>query len=116
MTFNPVDKELLAKIENACGYEVFRPASQAYAEEPRGRWIGNIGSVVAPRNVTEASKVLKICSDARVPVIPYGGGTGLVGGQVGENLLAPVILSAERLTSIIDVFPCLLYTSDAADD
>ena len=72
MTFNPVDKELLAKIENACGYEVFRPASQAYAEEPRGRWIGNIGSVVAPRNVTEASKVLKICSDARVPVIPYG--------------------------------------------
>ena len=105
MTFNPVDKELLAKIENACGYEVFRPASQAYAEEPRGRWIGNIGSIIAPRNVTEASKVLKICSDARVPVIPYGGGTGLVGGQVGENLLAPLILSAERLTSIIDIFP-----------
>ena len=58
----------------------------------------------APRNVTEASKVLKICSDARVPVIPYGGGTGLVGGQVGETCWH-LILSAERLTSIIDIFP-----------
>ena len=60
---------------------------------------------MAPRNVSEASKILKICSDARVPVIPYGGGTGLVGGQVGENLNSPLILSTERLTKIIDIFP-----------
>jgi FAD/FMN-containing dehydrogenase len=67
--------------------------------------MGNVGAVAAPRNVLEASKILKICSDSYVPVIPYGGGTGLVGGQVGENLQAPLILSAERLTSIKDIFP-----------
>ena len=94
-----------SKIEIACGPQVFRPASQRYKEEPRGRWIGKLGAVVAPRNVSEASKILKICSDARVPVIPYGGGTGLVGGQVGENLNSPLILSTERLTKIIDIFP-----------
>ena len=103
--FNPVDKKFLSKIENACGPKVFRPASQSYKEEPRGRWIGKLGAVVAPRNVSEASKILKICSDARVPVIPYGGGTGLVGGQVGANLDSPLILSTERLTKIIDIFP-----------
>ena len=103
--FNPVDKKFLSKIEIACGAKVFRPASQRYKEEPRGRWIGKLGAVVAPRNVSEASKILKICSDARVPVIPYGGGTGLVGGQVGENLNSPLILSTERLTKIIDIFP-----------
>ena len=103
--FNPVDKKFLSKIEIACGPQVFRPASQRYKEEPRGRWIGKLGAVVAPRNVSEASKILKICSDARVPVIPYGGGTGLVGGQVGENLNSPLILSTERLTKIIDIFP-----------
>ena len=103
--FNPVDKKFLSKIEIACGPQVFRPASQRYKEEPRGRWIGKLGAVVAPRNVSEASKILKICSDARVPVIPYGGGTGLVGGQVGENLDSPLILSTERLTKIIDIFP-----------
>ena len=74
--FNPVDKKFLSKIEIACGPQVFRPASQRYKEEPRGRWIGKLGAVVAPRNVSEASKILKICSDARVPVIPYRGGTG----------------------------------------
>ena len=103
--FNPVDKKFLSKIEIACGPQVFRPASQRYKEEPRGRWIGKLGAVVAPRNVSEASKILKICSDARVPVIPYGGGTGLVGGQVGENLNSPLILSTERLTKIINIFP-----------
>ena len=103
--FNPVDKKFLSKIEIACGPKVFRPASQSYKEEPRGRWIGKLGAVVAPRNVSEASKILKICSDARVPVIPYGGGTGLVGGQVGANLDSPLILSTERLTKIIDIFP-----------
>ena len=103
--FNPVDKKFLSKIEIACGPQVFRPASQRYKEEPRGRWIGKLGAVVAPRNVSEASKILKICSDARVPVIPYGGGTGLVGGQVGENLNSPLILSTERLTKITDIFP-----------
>ena len=102
--FNPVDKKFLSKIEIACGPQVFRPASQRYKEEPRGRWIGKLGAVVAPRNVSEASKILKICSDARVPVIPYGGGTGLVGGQVGENLNSPLILSTERLTKIINIF------------
>ena len=103
--FNPVDKKFLSKIEIACGPKIFRPASQRYNEEPRGRWIGKLGAVVAPRNVSEASKILKICSDARVPVIPYGGGTGLVGGQVGENLNSPLILSTERLTKIINIFP-----------
>ena len=105
LTFKPVDKKLLAEIEIACGRGIFRPSSHRYAEEPRGRWMGNVGAVAAPRNVSEASKILKICSDSCVPVIPYGGGTGLVGGQVGENLQAPLILSAERLTSIKDIFP-----------
>ena len=79
MTFNPVDKKLLAEVEAACGRGIFRPSSQRYVEEPRGRWMGNVGAVSAPRNVLEASKILKICSESCVPVIPYGGGTGLVG-------------------------------------
>jgi len=45
------------------------------------------------------------CRDARVGVIPYGGGTGLVGGQVAENLPAPVIVSLERMTAIRAVDP-----------
>ena len=59
MTFNPVDKNFLSKIEVACGPKVFRPSSQSYTEEPRGRWIGKVGAVVAPRNVSEASKTFQ---------------------------------------------------------
>jgi len=37
--------------------------------------------------------------------VPYGGGTGLVGGQVSVEDPAPLILSLERMTRILDVSP-----------
>jgi len=43
---------------------------------------------------------LRACSATRTPVIPFGGGTGLVGGQLAETGPAPVILSLERMRQI----------------
>ncbi len=79
----------------------FRPATKAYLEEPRGRFESAGGVVLAPSSVEEMSTLLSICHAASVPVIPYAGGTGLVGGQIGGNdLPPPVIVSMERMTTI----------------
>ena len=76
-----------------------------YLEEPRGRYSGQGAAVVRPRSVTEVSQIVRLCNDHKVGVIPYGGGTGLVGGQTLVDGPKPVILSLERMNSIRDVDP-----------
>ncbi|MCM2560637.1 FAD-binding oxidoreductase [Lutimaribacter sp. EGI FJ00015] len=82
-----------------------RAVEPRYLEEPRGRWPGQAGAVVAPASVDEVSMVLRACNDAGVAVVPYGGGTGLVGGQVAQAGPVPVLLSLERMTKIRAVHP-----------
>ncbi|MEM7489018.1 MAG: FAD-binding oxidoreductase, partial [Pseudomonadota bacterium] len=81
---------------------VFRNLEPRYVEEPRGRWAGTDGLVLAPSTTEEVSVVVRAAAAASVPVIPYGGGTGLVGGQVAGDLV-PVILSLERMAAIREV-------------
>lgn len=79
---------------------VFRDMEARYLEEPRGRWAGADGLLLAPSTTEEVSIIVKAAAAARVAVIPYGGGTGLVGGQVSADLPAPVILSLERMNRV----------------
>ena len=76
-----------------------RPADGGYLEEPRGRWQGQAAAIVAPASTAEVAAVVTACAETRTPVIPYGGGTGLVGGQLTDAGAAPVILSLERMTT-----------------
>ena len=75
-----------------------------YLVEPRGRWAGQ-GVVVAPANTQEVAAVVAACAKASVAIVPYGGGTGLVGGQVMSSGPRAVILSLDRMTRIRQVYP-----------
>ncbi len=80
--------------------DIWREATPNYLEEPRGRWQGKAAAVLAPRSTEEVALALRACAAHRVAVIPYGGGTGLVGGQLSENFDHGVILSLERMRAI----------------
>ena len=99
-----VDAAIEAQLRATLPEAAFRPLTPAYLEEPRGMFHGAGGVLLAPGSVDEVSTILRICNDARVPVVPYGGGTGLVGGQVMQDA-RPVILSLERMTRIRAVHP-----------
>ncbi len=77
-----------------------RPAEARHLEEPRGRYRGTAGLVAAPRTVDEVAAVVRACAAARIGIVPWGGGTGLVGGQVMPDGPAPVILTLERMARI----------------
>ncbi|SDN47613.1 FAD/FMN-containing dehydrogenase [Lutimaribacter pacificus] len=77
-----------------------RAPEPRYLEEPRGRWAGRAAAVAVPGSVEEVATVLRACNAARVGVVPYGGGTGLVGGQVAGVGPVPVLLSLERMRAI----------------
>ncbi|MBM3605760.1 MAG: FAD-binding oxidoreductase [Alphaproteobacteria bacterium] len=98
---NPADAALAAQLPAG----VLRDLSPAYTDEPRGRFRGVAGLVAAPRDTEECAAVIRACAQARVPVVPRGGGTGLVGGQVMAEGGTPLILSLERMTTIRDIFP-----------
>jgi len=48
---------------------------------------------------------VRACGEARVGVVPYSGGTGLVGGQIMTNGPAPLLLSLERMAALRGVWP-----------
>ena len=102
---NPVSDALRQQLAASLPKEVFRDLTPAYLEEPRGRYKGGDALLLAPGNAQEVSVIVQACNAARVGVIPYGGGTGLVGGQVAPKGPTPVILSMERMGAIRDVNP-----------
>lgn len=77
-----------------------RDPAGGYLEEPRGRWQGQALAVVAPASTAEVAAVLRIATAFCVPVVPYSGGTGLVGGQVKTDGDPPILLTMERMARV----------------
>ncbi|MEM9318421.1 MAG: FAD-binding oxidoreductase [Pseudomonadota bacterium] len=86
-------------LADALPANAFREAGAAYLEEPRGRWHGHAAAVIAPGSTDEVARIVSICATNGTPIVPFGGGTGLVGGQLLPQG-APVVLSLERMVEI----------------
>jgi FAD/FMN-containing dehydrogenase len=105
MTLNPATPDLARALRDHLPERAFREVAPAYLEEPRGRWAGHAGLVIAPETAEQVAVVMRAANAARVGVLPYGGGTGLVGGQIMPDGPAPLLLSLERMTAIRAVYP-----------
>ncbi|MEL7026967.1 MAG: FAD-binding oxidoreductase, partial [Pseudomonadota bacterium] len=95
--------DLKARLSASLGPQALRDPEPRYFEEPRGRWHGT-GVVVAPRSTEGVAKVVQIASETGTPVVPYSGGTGLVGRQILE-VGTPIVLSLERMNKIRATYP-----------
>ncbi len=73
---------------------------ERFSREPRGLYKCRDALVVAPISVREVSGIVALCNKERIPVIPFGGGTGLVGGQVAPDLERPLVLSLQCLRAV----------------
>ena len=100
----PCTPEFLSALDAAHPGLLRAPAARDL-EEPRGRWKGQAGAVACPRRTAEVAAVVRACGAARVGLVPMGGGTGLVGGQVMPQGPAPLILSLERMTALRGAYP-----------
>ncbi len=86
--------ELAARLKRAAGANGFSedPAEIApHLEEWRSKYKGKSPLLLKPATTHEVSAILAICNDTNTAVVPQGGNTGLVGGQIpfdGEILLS----------------------------
>jgi len=105
MMLNSADQAFADTLRTTLPEDVFRPPEPRYLEEPRGLFQGQAGLLALPRTTEQVATLVRAASRARVAVVPYGGGTGLVGGQVMADGPAPLILSLERMNTIRAVYP-----------
>ncbi len=58
-------------------------------------------AVVFPESNEEVSKILKLCNENKIPVIPFGTGTSLEGNVVGNE--KGITISLEKMNKILNV-------------
>ena len=82
---------------------------EPHLTEPRGLYHGATPMVVRPASTEEVAAVVKLCAAARLPIVPQGGNTGLVGAQVPWEDGKSIVLSLARMNRVRAVDP-LNYT------
>ena len=106
MTLTPADTAFLDKLRLQLPEGTLRAPEPRYLEEPRGRYNGQAAAIAMPRTTQEVATLVRAAHDARVAVVPYGGGTGLVGGQIMEaDGPLPLVISLERMTALRGIYP-----------
>ena len=58
-------------------------------------------AVVFPETNEEVSKILKLCNEHKIPVVPYGTGTSLEGNVVGNE--KGITICLEKMNKILSV-------------
>ena len=66
----------------------------------RGLFKGQAQLLLRPRSTAEVAQILKICNDAKLPVVPQGGNTGQCGGQTPSQTGNAVLLSLANMNQV----------------
>src|SRR5947199_1968183 len=99
-----ISADLLARFANIVGekYAITDPAMQEpYLREMRDLYHGRSPMVLRPGSVAEVAAILKRANETKTAIVPQGGNTGLVGGQLPYN--GEVLLSLNRMDKIREV-------------
>ena len=74
---------------------------RAYGAESSFERIADV--VVRPGSTQEVAQVVSLANEQRIPVIPYGGGTGIMGGVLPVQ--GGIVLDLKRLNRILEINP-----------
>src|SRR5262245_7431115 len=96
--------DLLARFANIVGTKntvTDKDAQAPYLVEMRGLYRGTSPMVLRPGSVAEVAAILKLANETKTAIVPQGGNTGLVGGQIPHH--GEIVLSLNRMDRIREV-------------
>jgi FAD/FMN-containing dehydrogenase len=76
---------------------------QPYLKERRDLYRGRTPMVLRPATVAQVSAILGLAHQERIAIVPQGGNTGLVGGQIPFETGSEIVLSLDRMRAIRSV-------------
>jgi FAD/FMN-containing dehydrogenase len=71
--------------------------------ERRGLYVGRAAALVKPATTLEVSAIMALAYENDTIVVPQGGNTGLVGGQIPDTSGKAIILNLSRMNQVRDV-------------
>lgn len=77
-----------------------RDALSPWETDWRGRWTGRAAALVQPATVEEVRAVVRIAARHRVPLVPQGGNSSMVGGATPSPDGDALLLSLRRLDRV----------------
>ena len=100
----------LAEVRDDDEARVLRCRGKSYLDllaQRAGEFSSAPDAVVAPADAAGVAAVLQACSEEGVAVVPFGGGTSVVGGLAGERGRFDALISLDlgRLDSLVSVDP-----------
>ena len=104
----PVTDEILARLRAIVGDKgliVDEQDKKPFVTDWRGSRAGTAAVVVRPASVEEVSKVVKLCHDNGIAIVPQAGNTGLMGGATPWPTHQGILLSVGRLNKVLSVDP-----------
>ena len=93
--------EVIARLKAAVSANGFTENPEEIAphlEEWRSKYHGQTALMLKPATTAEVAAILGICFETGTPIVPQGGNTGLVGGQIPFH--GEVLLSLSRMNRV----------------
>lgn len=100
-TLDPFIAQRLKQAAGPSGWSEDLAEIAPHLSEWRGRWKGDSPLLLKPGETEQVARILAICDETETEIVPQGGNTGLVGGQIPTR--GEVLLSLERMNRIRSV-------------
>lgn len=100
MTIDQSHIDALKLIAGAKGASDDQNVIEPHLIEPRDKFVGKTPLVLFPNSTEIVSKLVAYCYEHNIKIVPQGGNTGLVGGNVPDGSNTQIILSMKRMNKV----------------
>jgi FAD/FMN-containing dehydrogenase len=74
-----------------------------WLQDWRGRYRGAAAAMISPASAQEVQQIVRRCAEERVPLVPQGGNTSMVGGATPDASGGALLLSMRRMRAVRSV-------------
>src|SRR6266478_426016 len=95
----------LKQVVGPAGFYIDPDEIAPHLVEWRNLYKGRTPLLLKPATTAEVAAVVSVCAEAEVGIVPQGGNTGLVGGQIPHDDGGEILLSLGRMNRVRSVDP-----------
>ena len=102
----PADTAILERLKQLvgpAGWSTDPDELLPHLTEWRNKFVGKTPLLLKPRNTQEVAAIVRVCAEAEVGIVPQGGNTGLVGGQIPRPTGTDLLVSMKRMNRVRSV-------------